>query len=69
MKSTVKDSVPIWEKVALTLEEAAAYSGIGQNKIREISNADNCEFVLWVGNKRLIKRKQFDTYIARSYSI
>lgn len=69
MKSTVKNLVPIWERAALTLEEAAAYSGIGQNKIREISNADNCEFVLWVGSKRMIKRKQFDSYIARSYSI
>lgn len=64
-----KIQVPIWERAALTLEEAAAYSGIGQNKIREISNDDNCKFVLWVGNKRLIKRKQFDTYIAHSYSI
>ncbi|WP_295764584.1 excisionase [uncultured Oscillibacter sp.] len=36
---------------------------------REISNAGNCEFVLWVGSKRMIKRKQFDSYIARSYSI
>lgn len=69
MKSTVKNAVPIWEKAALTLEEAAAYSGIGQNKIREISNADNCEFVLWVGSKRMIKRRQFDSYIAHSYSI
>lgn len=69
MKNIVKKSVPIWERAALTLEEAAAYSGIGQNKIREISNADNCEFVLWVGSKRMIKRKQFDSFIARSYSI
>lgn len=69
MKGTVNNSVPIWEKAALTLEEAAAYSGIGLNKIREISNADNCEFVLWVGSKRMIKRRQFDSYIARSYSI
>lgn len=69
MKGTVKDSVPIWERAALTLEEAAAYSGIGQNKIREISNADNCDFVLWVGSKRMIKRKQFDSYISRNCSI
>jgi len=70
MKSTVSNNnVPIWEKVALTLEEAAAYSGIGQNKIREISNADNCEFVLWVGSKRLIKRKQFEKYLTSAYSI
>lgn len=29
--------VPIWEKSNLTLEEAAAYSGIGINKLREIT--------------------------------
>lgn len=61
--------IPIWEKSNLTLEEAAAYSGIGINKIREISNAKNCDFVLWVGNKRLIKRQGFDQFINRSYSI
>lgn len=64
-----KNYVPIWEKATLTLEEAAAYSGIGQGKIREISNTDSCDFVLWVGNKRLIKRNKFDSFIARSYSI
>lgn len=61
--------IPIWEKATLTIEEAAAYSGIGQNKIREISNTNNCEFVLWIGNRRLIKRRQFESFIARSYSI
>lgn len=55
--SNIIKEVPIWEKSNLTLEEAAAYTGIGVNKIREISNNDNCPFVLWVGNKRLIKRK------------
>ena len=43
--------VPIWEKTNLTLEEAAAYSGIGINKLREITNSDRCDFVLWVGTK------------------
>ena len=52
----MNSTVPIWEKSNLTLEEAAAYFNIGVNKIREISNDDNCTFVLWVGNKRLIKR-------------
>ena len=42
--------VPIWEKSNLTLEEAAAYSGIGINKLREISNDERCPFVLWVGS-------------------
>lgn len=62
-------NVPIWEKANLTLDEAAKYSGIGVNKIRDISNDPNCPFVLWVGTKRLIKRKRFDAYIEQAYSI
>ncbi|MEF2813396.1 MAG: excisionase [Oscillospiraceae bacterium] len=61
--------VPVWEKANLTLEEAAAYSNIGINRLRELSDADQCPFVLFVGNKRLIKRKQFDAYLAEAYSI
>ena len=59
---TKSRQVPIWEKSNLTLEEAAAYSGIGINKLREITNEDKCKFVLWVGNKRLIKRRLFDCF-------
>lgn len=61
--------VPIWEKSNLTLEEASAYFGIGINKLRDISNEKNCKFVLWVGNKRLIKRKVLDEYLEKEYSI
>lgn len=62
-------SIPIWEKANLTLEEAAAYSGIGIHKIRTLSEKKECDFVLWVGNKRLIKRRKFDEFIERQYSI
>lgn len=55
--------IPIWEKSLLTLEEAAAYSGIGINKLRELTNGKECSLVLWVGKKRLIKRKMFDRYL------
>ena len=61
--------VPIWEKSNLTLEEAAAYSGIGINKLRDLTNEQNCQFVLWVGSKRLIKRRLFDKFIEQEYSI
>ena len=67
-RKSVKE-VPIWEKSNLSLEEAAAYSGIGVNKLRELTNEKNCRFVLWVGNKRLIKRRLFDQYIEQEYSI
>ncbi len=65
----MKNDVPVWEKANLTLEEAAAYSNISINRLREISNEQNCPFVLWVGSKRLIKRKPFESFLEKSYSI
>lgn len=65
----MKYEVPIYKKSNLTLEEAAAYFGIGVNKLRELSDDDKCTFVLWVGSKRLIKRKEFETYLSKTYSI
>lgn len=65
----MKKEVPIWEKSNLTLEEAAAYFGIGINKLRDITNDENCSFVIWCGNKRLIKRKVLDKYLEKVYSI
>ena len=61
--------VPISQKAFLTLEEAAAYFGIGINKLREISDSDSCDFILWVGRKRLIKRREFLDYLSKAYSI
>ena len=61
--------IPIWEKNNLTLEEAAAYFGIGINKLREIIDKDNCPFVLWVGSRRLIKRKMLEEYLSKAHSI
>jgi len=61
--------IPIWKKSNLTLEEAAAYSGIGINKLRTLTNYEDCEFVLWIGTKRLIKRRKLDEFTDRMYSI
>jgi excisionase family DNA binding protein len=65
----MKYEVPIWEKSNLTLEEAAAYSGIGINKLREITNKPGCNFVLFVGTKRLIKRRLLDAYIEKTDAV
>lgn len=61
--------VPIWEKAALTLEEAAAYTGIGMQKLRELSAGDDCDFVFWNGAKRMFKRKKLEDYLEKAYSI
>lgn len=63
------EPVPVWEKPYLSLEEAAAYFGIGINKLRDMSNQTNCAFVLWNGSKRMIKRRAFEKYLEESFSI
>ena len=65
----MRREIPIWEKSNLTLEEAAAYSGIGINKLRKLKESEQCSFVLWNGTKRLIKRRKLDEYMDRMYSI
>ena len=65
----MKYEVPIWKKSNLTLEEAAAYSGIGINKLRELTNQRGCNFVLFVGTTRLIKRRLLDAYIEKTDAV
>ena len=65
----MKNTLSIAEKARLTAEEAAEYFNIGVNKIRIMTNDENCPFVLWSGNRRLIKRKTFEEFLYRQYSI
>ena len=65
----VELDVPIWEKATLTLDEASAFSNIGKNKLRELTDNSECPFVFWVGNKRLIKRKLLEKFINDNFSI
>lgn len=64
-----KNAIPIYEKYALTIEEAAAYSNIGQNRINELLKDPRCTFVLWVGRKKLVKRKAFEDFISKQVEI
>lgn len=61
--------VPLWHKSYLTVEEASKYTGIGTTKLRELTDDEDCEFVLWNGTKRLIKRRLIDEYLDKLYSI
>lgn len=61
--------MPFWLKLNLTKQEAAAYSNIGINKIDELLKNPNCNFVLYVGNKKLVKRKEFEQYISKTLEI
>ncbi len=61
--------IPFWIKINLTIKEAAAYSNIGINKIEELLKQPHCNFVLYVGNKKLVKRKEFEQYLSKSVEI
>lgn len=62
-------TVPITEKCLLTIEEAAAYTGIGVCKLRDLSNDERCGFILWNGAKRMFKRDKLEAYLNEAYSI
>ena len=61
--------VLIHEKLNLTIREAAEYSNIGINRIDEMLKKPNCPFVLYVGSKKLVKRKEFEEYIRKQFVI
>ena len=59
----MKKDVPLHKKYALTLEEAAAYTGIGINRLRALTDLPGTDLVLWVGSKRLIRRIAIERYL------
>ena len=65
----MKNEVDISKKCLLTLEEAAGYTGIGVNKLRDMSNDERCTWVLWTGARRMIKRTKLEAYLDSAYSI
>ena len=60
---TLQEKVPIHQKITLTIKEAAEYSNIGINKIDQMLRTPNCPFILFVGTKKLVKRKEFEEFI------
>lgn len=56
--------IPIWNKYTLTIEEAASYFRIGENKLRNLVNGNrDADYILWNGNRPQIKKNLFEQYI------
>lgn len=53
----------LYSNTTLTIKETAEYSNIGINKIEALLKQPNCPFVLYVGTRKLVKRKEFEEYI------
>ena len=61
--------VPIHLKMTQTIKEAAAYSNNGINKIESMLRTPICPFALFVGTKKLVKRKEFEQFISEKLVI
>ena len=57
-------TIPAWRRYTLTIEEAAGYYHIGENKLRTlIDEHPNDDFYVMNGNRALIKREKFERYL------
>ncbi|HAZ19820.1 MAG TPA: excisionase [Clostridiales bacterium] len=53
------------QKLCLTIQEAAVYSMLGENRLRKIIEEDkSLNWVLYVGSWIRIKRPQFEEWIS-----
>lgn len=67
--TTTKDQVNIKDKMFLTLYETAEITGLGINLIRRLTNRNPDKFILWVGNKRLIKNRVFTEWLEQQTEV
>ena len=58
-------TVPIHLKMTLTTKEAAEYSNEQVRKKQTILRTPNCPFALFVGTKKLVKRKEIEQFISK----
>ena len=57
-------NIPVWERYALTVTEAAEYYHIGEAKLRRIAEEHpNADFIIMNGNRVLFKRQRFEKYL------
>ncbi|MCR4558134.1 MAG: transposase [Saccharofermentans sp.] len=61
--------VPIWERTLLTINEASDYTGIGISKLRLLASKRNSKLIIYVGAKKMFKRKKLDEYLDNAISV
>ncbi|MFG6324215.1 MAG: helix-turn-helix domain-containing protein [Lachnospiraceae bacterium] len=55
--------ISIKDKLNWTIKETVLYSNIGETTIRRLVKEKGCPFLLKVGNRNLVKRREFEIYI------
>lgn len=58
------NKVPLWKRYTFTIDEAAEFYHIGQAKLRSIVEYEpTADFIIYNGNRVLIKKTQFEKYL------
>ena len=60
--------MPWYFKTCFTIDEAARYTGIGQQALRRLAS-NHRQIVLFNGAKMLLKRKKLEELLLQEYSI
>ena len=61
--------VRLADKTVINIFEAAAYTGIGINRLAKLEKVKNCDFIIYRGAERLFIRKKLATYLEKQYAI
>ncbi|MBP5432529.1 excisionase [Ruminococcus sp.] len=62
--------IPVWERYALTVNEAAEYYHIGESKLRRIAEENPyADFIIMNGNRVLFKRKRFEDFLDKATAV
>ena len=64
-----KKRTRLYEDFTEGILDEEEYSNIGINKIDSMLRSPNCPFVLFVGTKKLVKRKEFEQFISEKLVI
>ena len=64
------NSIPVWRRYTLTIEEAARYYHIGEGKLRMLIDQNlHGDFYVMNGNRALIKREKFEHYLDQTTAV
>jgi len=67
--NTQENSIPVWEKFALTINEASEYFNIGEKKLRKMIDENGDIFSMLNGSKILIKRCKFEDFLNKTSTL
>ena len=63
MEKNASNSIRICEKALLNVEEMMAYTGWGENTVRNELNHPRCSYVVRKGNRLYANRKLLEKYL------